>query len=423
MNKCGIITLTDSTVYTDNFDLLSNDDGYIVPFETSISRAALVNGFTSYDIPSGATVVRIQSNASCTNYIDVTIIEPTPTPTPTPGTGEPFTIFNGDPESTSNDACALGPGVGDLTIYMVAPYTIPTVGQILYTNALCTIPWEGAAFDFLWYYIEKDGWYWAVQVKSSNPSVGEILDVVDCLVTPTPTPSITPTHTPSVTPTSTPPVSRIEYNIGSSSYINSTVCCANPVIGTSVYLNSSPPIIGQTVYSTATGSGVYFPGFDFLWYFFVKLPSVHYAIKINGSGIITDIFACAGIPTPTPTPTISVTPSTSATSSNTTVYVTLQGSVLYNITNITVGGLPLNDWGSSMNPGDSDTFYTTQSGYETVVVSLSGSLTGGGAAGGVTLLGPEAYNACVDSGTVTFLNVPINGTSISINYNWGSCPL
>ena len=80
--KCGIITLTQSTIYTDNFDLLSDADSYVIPFETGITRSELVSGYTSYDIPDTATVIRAQSNAGCTNYVDA-VIQVTPTPTPT----------------------------------------------------------------------------------------------------------------------------------------------------------------------------------------------------------------------------------------------------------------------------------------------------------------------------------------------------
>ena len=83
--KCGIITLTMSTIDTDNFDLLADDDGLGIPnvtFATGITRAALLAGYPATMIPDAATVIRAQSNAACTNYADYSIpVSPTPTPT------------------------------------------------------------------------------------------------------------------------------------------------------------------------------------------------------------------------------------------------------------------------------------------------------------------------------------------------------
>ena len=81
--QCGTITLTASTVNTDNFSIYSNVDGYTTPFETGISRAALLGGYYTELIPDGANYLRIESNDVCTNYVDV-LIAPLPTPTPTP---------------------------------------------------------------------------------------------------------------------------------------------------------------------------------------------------------------------------------------------------------------------------------------------------------------------------------------------------
>lgn len=55
------------------FNLYSNIDGFIAPFETNISAAALEAGYTSSLVPNGTTVIRIKSNGVCTNYIDVII--------------------------------------------------------------------------------------------------------------------------------------------------------------------------------------------------------------------------------------------------------------------------------------------------------------------------------------------------------------
>jgi hypothetical protein len=68
-----LITLTTAGANTGPFDLFSDADGYLVPFETLVSKASLVSGYTSTLVPTGATIIRVKSNSVCTNFIDITI--------------------------------------------------------------------------------------------------------------------------------------------------------------------------------------------------------------------------------------------------------------------------------------------------------------------------------------------------------------
>lgn len=82
--KCGTITLTAASLNTSNFSLYSNADGYAIPFETGVSRAALLAGYYTELIPDVATAIKVKSNNSlCTNEIILSIQQVTPTPTPT----------------------------------------------------------------------------------------------------------------------------------------------------------------------------------------------------------------------------------------------------------------------------------------------------------------------------------------------------
>jgi len=152
MAKCGIITLTQSTSGTDNFDLLADADGLGFPnfiFESGISRTAfLPSGYTTSLIPDDATVVRAKSNAFCTNYADATvcsleaIVELTPCPvSPTPSVTPSVT-----PSST--------PAVSPTSTPAVSPSSTPAVSP------------------------------------SSTPAAS---------TTPTPTPSVTPSYVPPIT--------------------------------------------------------------------------------------------------------------------------------------------------------------------------------------------------------------------------------
>lgn len=74
----AIITLT-GTVGVDvgPFDLYSNTDGYVTPFDVSISRAALISGYTATTVPDLTSIIRVKSAGTCTNYIDINVDDPT----------------------------------------------------------------------------------------------------------------------------------------------------------------------------------------------------------------------------------------------------------------------------------------------------------------------------------------------------------
>lgn len=122
MAQTVLITLTTTGADTGPFDLYSNTDGFVVPFETGVSKLDLEAGYTSVLVPDSASIVRIQSsNVLCDNFIDLNIfveyvisgsvntIVDTPnelqqeitftiTPTPTPGVSVTAT-FNWELES------------------------------------------------------------------------------------------------------------------------------------------------------------------------------------------------------------------------------------------------------------------------------------------------------------------------------------
>lgn len=77
-----LITLTTAGSDTGPFNLLSNIDGFTVPFESSIAKLDLESGYTSYLVPEGTTVIRVQSTGPlCNNYVDISIEETTTTTT------------------------------------------------------------------------------------------------------------------------------------------------------------------------------------------------------------------------------------------------------------------------------------------------------------------------------------------------------
>ena len=58
------------------FNLYSDTDGFVSPFETNVSVVDLLSGnYYSTNIPDGTTIVRIYALGPCTNYIDISIEE------------------------------------------------------------------------------------------------------------------------------------------------------------------------------------------------------------------------------------------------------------------------------------------------------------------------------------------------------------
>ena len=74
-----LITLTSAGIDTGPFDLYSDLDGFITPFESSIAKATLEGGYSSSLVPDYANIIRIKSEGDCTSYVDIIINETTTT--------------------------------------------------------------------------------------------------------------------------------------------------------------------------------------------------------------------------------------------------------------------------------------------------------------------------------------------------------
>lgn len=85
------ITLTTAGTDTGPFNLYSNVDGYVSAFETSVTKVALVAGYTSTLVPDSTTTIRVKSTGVCTNYVDLPVVVPTTTTTTSSTTTSPVT--------------------------------------------------------------------------------------------------------------------------------------------------------------------------------------------------------------------------------------------------------------------------------------------------------------------------------------------
>lgn len=87
MAQTVLITLTTAGADTGPFNLYTNVDGYLSPFEVNVSKLSLEAGFVSFLVPDAASIIRIQSmDALCGNYVDVTLMVTTTTTTSTSST-------------------------------------------------------------------------------------------------------------------------------------------------------------------------------------------------------------------------------------------------------------------------------------------------------------------------------------------------
>lgn len=77
------ITLTLASAGTGPFDLYSDVDGFLVPFETNVPKASLLAGYTTSLVPEGTMVIGVQSMGICQTYIEIPIGDLPLTPTPT----------------------------------------------------------------------------------------------------------------------------------------------------------------------------------------------------------------------------------------------------------------------------------------------------------------------------------------------------
>ncbi len=81
------ITLTTAGSATGPFDLYSDLDGFTIPFATGVTRAEILAGYLTYNLPNYptmTTIVRVKSTVYCVNYLDINVTPLTTTTTTAP---------------------------------------------------------------------------------------------------------------------------------------------------------------------------------------------------------------------------------------------------------------------------------------------------------------------------------------------------
>lgn len=170
------IQLTVAGLDAGPFDLYSDVDNFSYPFETNIPKTSLLAGYVSTLVPTGATIIRVQSNSRCTNYVDIAVSGlPTPTPTPTP-TPSPTPTVTSTPTVTPTPTVTSTPTVTPTLTATPTPTPTPTSAPPTPTPTI-----------------------------TSTPTVTPTL---------TPTPTVTPTPTPTPTPTSIWTIRNLDCGFG-----------------------------------------------------------------------------------------------------------------------------------------------------------------------------------------------------------------
>lgn len=147
-----LITLTTAGADSGPFDLYSDLDGYVSAFESGVSKASLLAGYSSALVPNGTTTIRIKSVGTCVNFIDIVL-----TTTTTTTSSTTTTTTTALPLVGVSFSAAAGSGVdGYLTACTESAYPQTfycgdnpiIVGSILYDDNLGATEVVGAN---LWY--------------------------------------------------------------------------------------------------------------------------------------------------------------------------------------------------------------------------------------------------------------------------------
>jgi hypothetical protein len=222
MSFSVIITLTYGSE-AGPFDLYSDVDGYVTPFESNIPAGSFFYGYYTTNVPDGTTIIKVKSDGECINFVDLPIQNlPTPTPSITPTqtqtqTQTPSSTIGSTPTQTPSVTPTMtgftGPCVC-VEITVTGPEGEGPAGSIEYTNCFGTLINEAFLTQGTRYrcisYIGS-----VIQVISSTNLTYQIAAGYSCdsgtcptttviPLTPTPTQTQTQTATPSSTLGSTP---------------------------------------------------------------------------------------------------------------------------------------------------------------------------------------------------------------------------
>lgn len=144
------ITLSAAGIDTGPFSLFSDIDGYTTPFETGVSRTALLAGYTTSLATVGTTIVRVQSDGLCTNFIDITLDLPTTTTTTSTSTCPTYYELEGcDPADYAFTLLVPSLGAGQQYVLPGPPTKYYTYSGASITTCIVPVPYNSSIIQTL----------------------------------------------------------------------------------------------------------------------------------------------------------------------------------------------------------------------------------------------------------------------------------
>ena len=347
----GAQLYTNSTLTTTWTPLTTS--GYYYFFRSTLGYAVTVNSFGAIlsviacaDLPSqtpSMTPTKTPSNTATppiTPSQTASVTPPvTPTKTPsntvsgTPAVTPSITRTPNVTPSSSNipqgfaidltgytnetDTCRNGEQFPLDTYYMAPSYTVPTVGQFVYSDYQLYTTYNG---NSQYHLMRRSTTTWAVLIAFS----GQIQRVVDCSTipsnpaTPSKTPSSTPPSTPPNTPASTPPntpsstTPSISFGKSTSTYATTYLACDGGTITGVIYQSpafGTTPTAGAQLYTNSTLTTTWTPPSISGYYLFQYGGSTKWAVIMSAGGVVNTVTSCATLPSQTPTPSPTAIPS------------------------------------------------------------------------------------------------------------------
>lgn len=212
-----IITLSNMGSAVGPFNLYSDVDNYVIPFEQDVPASAFTYGYYTTSVPDGTLNIKVQSEGECLNYI-ITIVQNLPTPSVTPQNTPTNT-------PTITKTPTMTPTCGTLTTqYLKSEIQgnnsikfslFNDAGFTSNANAVCdytysgTYDIQGGAINQPYTTTQVTGDHTHSYNTGSNITGFTItaityacgcVNVISNLITPTPSPTQTMTQTPSSTP-------------------------------------------------------------------------------------------------------------------------------------------------------------------------------------------------------------------------------
>ena len=181
----ALITLTTAGADTDSFSLSSDTSGFATNFESGISRASLLAGYTSNLVPPGTTTIRVKSNSvGCSNFVDIVVGGLTTTSTTTTTTSLPVNsrIYNltstGTKSVRFNVYCKVGIG-GTYQLVYAEPNVITLLESEYYEFYQSIYPAAFGTTSNVYFRLDILAGSSGIQKKSLPPSPSDTAFTVD----------------------------------------------------------------------------------------------------------------------------------------------------------------------------------------------------------------------------------------------------